>query len=85
MFLGSARISSRRSRRTPPDSVEPVRAAVAGPPDLGFLRLDAEAWATGRAGLGRLRGDGESGQPQRRAAAPAWSDLGDWNAVWRER
>ena len=32
----------------------------------------------------RLRGDGARAEPDRRPLCGAWSDLGDWQAVWRE-
>jgi Mannose-6-phosphate isomerase len=40
----------------------------------------------GRAGgyLDRLRGHGKGRKPQRRVYGGAWSDLGGWDAVWRE-
>lgn len=68
-----------------PDLVEPVRAALdLSRRDLGFLRLDAAAWSGARdvsidfavmekaanLSVARYRG--------------AWSDLGGWDAVWRE-
>jgi len=68
-----------------PDLIPPVRAAVeAARPDLGFLRLDPEAWA----GAGDISIDYAV---MERAAnlsvvpfAGGWSDLGGWDAVWRE-
>lgn len=68
-----------------PNLMEPVRAAVTqAKPDLGFLRLDPEAWA---------RADNISidyavmERASNLAVVPfdcAWSDLGGWDAIWRE-
>jgi mannose-1-phosphate guanylyltransferase / mannose-6-phosphate isomerase len=68
-----------------PDLVAPTRAAVTGArPDLGLLRLDPDAW-------GQLR-DISLDHAVMEAAdnlsvVPydgVWSDLGGWDAVWRE-
>ena len=68
-----------------PDLVEPVRAAVEkGKPDLGFLRLDPDAWhqaddiSIDYAVMERATN--LSVVPY----ASGWSDLGGWDAVWRE-
>ncbi|WP_050929905.1 mannose-1-phosphate guanylyltransferase/mannose-6-phosphate isomerase [Aestuariivita boseongensis] len=68
-----------------PDLVAPVRDAVdQGKPDLGFLRLDPTAWA--RADDISIdyavmeRAENLSVVP----FAAGWSDLGGWDAVWRE-
>ena len=68
-----------------PEIVEPVRQALAGAvTDLGFLRLAAAPWAQApsisidyavmekAAGMAVVPFEG------------AWSDLGDWEAIWRE-
>ncbi|MFN3937392.1 MAG: mannose-1-phosphate guanylyltransferase/mannose-6-phosphate isomerase [Gemmobacter sp.] len=68
-----------------PDLIAPVRAALAGArPDLGFLRLAPAPWKQARdisidyaimeraGNLSVVPFDG------------AWSDLGDWNALWRQ-
>ena len=68
-----------------PALMAPVRAAVeGGQPDLGFLRLDPEAWR----GAEDISIDYAV---MERAAnlsvvpfAAGWSDLGGWDAVWRE-
>lgn len=68
-----------------PDLVAPVRGAVdQGKPDLGFLRLDPDAWA-GAEDISidyavMERADSLSVVP----FAAGWSDLGGWDAVWRE-
>ncbi len=68
-----------------PNLMEPVRTAVTqAKPDLGFLRLDPEAWA---------RADNISidyavmERASNLAVVPfdsAWSDLGGWDTIWRE-
>ena len=68
-----------------PELVGPVEAAVAeGKPDLGFLRLDPEAWA----GAEDISIDYAVMERAKNLAvvpfAGGWSDLGDWDAVWRE-
>lgn len=68
-----------------PDLMAPVQAAIEqSKPDLGFLRLDPEAWA----GAEDISIDYAV---MERAAnlsvvpfAAGWSDLGGWDAVWRE-
>ena len=68
-----------------PAMIAPVRAAVAGAePDLGFVRLDAAAWA-------EVPEDSIDYAIMEKAGAVAavpvecgWSDLGAWDAVWRE-
>ena len=68
-----------------PDLMAPVREAVdQGKPDLGFLRLDPAAWA--KADDISIdyavmeRAENLSVVP----FAAGWSDLGGWDAVWRE-
>lgn len=68
-----------------PGLVAPVRAAVdQGKPDLGFLRLDPEAWSTAEDisidYAVMERSENLSVVPY----AAGWSDLGGWDAVWRE-
>ena len=65
--------------------IEPVRAAVAeAQPDLGFVRLAHEPWL----GIQSISIDHavmESASNLRATAYEAgWSDLGDWESVWRE-
>jgi len=68
-----------------PELMDPVQAAVdQGQPDLGFLRLDPDAWC----GADDIsidyavmeRADNLTVVP----FAAGWSDLGGWDAVWRE-
>ncbi len=68
-----------------PDLVPPVRAAVdQGKPDLGFLRLDPDRWE-GAEDISidyavMERADNLTVVP----FGAGWSDLGGWDAVWRE-
>jgi mannose-1-phosphate guanylyltransferase/mannose-1-phosphate guanylyltransferase/mannose-6-phosphate isomerase len=65
--------------------IEPVTAAVeAGKHDLGFLRLDPKAW-------GRAEDVSVDYAVMEKASnltvvpfSAGWSDLGGWDAVWRE-
>ncbi|MFO6464937.1 mannose-1-phosphate guanylyltransferase/mannose-6-phosphate isomerase [Jannaschia sp. KMU-145] len=66
------------------DLSDPVAAAVAGAQtDLGFLRLDPAAWARARdISIDHAvmeKSDALSVVP----FDGAWSDLGDWQAIWR--
>ncbi len=68
-----------------PGMVEQVdRAVEAAQPDLGFLRLDPEAWM----GAEDVSIDyGVMEQVDNITVVPyadGWSDLGGWDAVWRE-
>ncbi len=68
-----------------PDLVAPVSESVqTARPDLGFLRLAPDPWA-------RARNISVDYAVMEHAAnlevvpfSAAWSDLGDWNAVWRD-
>ena len=68
------------------DLLEPCRAAIAkGKDDLGFLRLDAEAYEHARA----ISFDYAVMEHAKTVAAVplagAWSDLGSWDALWQAR
>ena len=68
-----------------PDLTEPVGAALEqAQPDLGFLRLAPEPWARARDisvdYAVMERADNLSVVP----FSAGWSDLGGWDAVWRE-
>jgi mannose-1-phosphate guanylyltransferase / mannose-6-phosphate isomerase len=85
IFLFSAATLIAAFERHAPDILAPVRAALAGAAaDLGFLRLAPAHWV--RAPEISIdyaimeRAEGLRVVPY----AGAWSDLGDWNAVWRE-
>ncbi|GHG97707.1 mannose-1-phosphate guanylyltransferase/mannose-6-phosphate isomerase [Pseudodonghicola xiamenensis] len=85
IFLFSVKAILAAFRSHAPELIAPVTAAVEqGKPDLGFLRLDPEAW--GQAGDISIdyavmeRAENLSVVP----FAAGWSDLGGWDAVWRE-
>lgn len=68
-----------------PAMIAPVRAAVEnGRPDLGFLRLDPRSWAE----VEDISIDYAVMEPSGNLSvvpfAAGWSDLGGWDAVWRE-
>ena len=85
IFLMSAATILQAFRDHAPDLINPVTEAVsAARADLGFLRLAAEPWS-------RARDISVDYAVMEQAAnldvvpfAASWSDLGDWNAVWRE-
>jgi len=85
IFLFAARDIIAAFEVQAPDLLEPVRRAVeAGQTDLGFLRLDPEAWA----GAEDISIDyAVMEKAPNLSVVPftgAWSDLGGWDAVWRE-
>lgn len=85
IFLFTAATFLDAVRAHAPDLLPPVQAAVTGAArDLGFLRLAAGPW-------GQAPDISVDYAVMERAAnlsvvpfAAAWSDLGDWDAVWRE-
>ncbi|MFW8637101.1 mannose-1-phosphate guanylyltransferase/mannose-6-phosphate isomerase [Cribrihabitans pelagius] len=85
IFLFSVQAILAAFRAHAPELMAPVQAAVEqGLPDLGFLRLDPEAWA-GAADISidyavMEKAENLSVVP----FAGGWSDLGGWDAVWRE-
>ncbi|MDB6452510.1 mannose-1-phosphate guanylyltransferase/mannose-6-phosphate isomerase [Falsirhodobacter sp. 20TX0035] len=84
LFLCRADTLIAAADRHCPDILTAVRAAVqAARPDLGFLRLDAEAWA----GLPDLSIDyAVMERAENLTVVPfggAWSDMGGWDAVWQ--
>ncbi|MEJ2036799.1 MAG: mannose-1-phosphate guanylyltransferase/mannose-6-phosphate isomerase [Maritimibacter sp.] len=85
IFLFSVAAIIEAFRAHAPDLFEPVEKAVAeGKPDLGFLRLDPTAWE----GVEDISIDyAVMERAQNLAVVPfsaGWSDLGGWDAVWRE-
>lgn len=67
-----------------PDLMAPVGAAVAGArADLGFLRLAAEPWAEVRDISIDYAVMEKSDRLRVVPFEAGWSDLGDWDAVWR--
>ncbi len=84
IFLFTARALLAAVETHAPGLLGPVRAAVAGArPDLGFLRLAPEPWATVEA----ISLDYAVMERARNLAVVpfpgGWSDLGGWDAVWR--
>ena len=74
-----------RFRRYQPGNCAPCRTGGGG----GAARSGLPAPRPRRLGglrrhLDRLRGHGKGHQPDRRAIWRRWSDLGGWDAVWRE-
>ncbi|MBL4543192.1 MAG: mannose-1-phosphate guanylyltransferase/mannose-6-phosphate isomerase [Rhodobacteraceae bacterium] len=85
IFLLRADAMVAACRSHAPDLVEPVAAAVAeAAPDLGFLRLAAGPWA----GAPDISIDyAVMERAENLDVVPyggTWSDLGDWDAVWRD-
>ena len=85
IFLFSVKTILSAFRTHASQLIEPVQRAVdAGKPDLRFLRLDPEAWAKAEdisidyAVMERAKN--LSVVP----FSAGWSDLGGWDAVWRE-
>ena len=85
IFLFSVQTILAAFRAYAPGLIDPVQAALAeGQPDLGFFRLAPEPWA-GAEDISidyavMERADNLSVVP----FAAGWSDLGGWDAVWRE-
>ncbi len=85
LFLFSVRAVIAAFEAHAPEMIAPVRAAVEGGAyDLGFTRLDPDAWAS-------VPEDSIDYAIMERAENLAvmpfgagWSDLGDWQAVWQE-
>lgn len=68
-----------------PDLIAPVRAAIKDArPDLGFLRLAPEPWAKVRDISIDYAVMEKSDRLSVVPFAAGWSDLGGWDAVWRE-
>ncbi len=85
IFLFSVQTIVAAFKAHAPELMAPVQAAVdQGQPDLGFLRLDPAAWS-GAEDISfdyavMERADNLTVVP----FAAGWSDLGGWDAVWRE-
>ena len=85
IFLASAATLVAAFAEQAPDLVAPVQEAVAGArQDLDFLRLAEAPWD----GLRDISVDFAVMEKAKNIEVvplgTAWSDLGDWNAVWRE-
>lgn len=85
IFLFTAKTILEAFRTHAPDLIAPVSQAVSkAKPDLGFLRLDPASWAeVQNISIDYAvmeRADNLSVVP----FSAGWSDLGGWDAVWRE-
>lgn len=84
IFLFSARTILDAFAAHAPDLMAPVRAALdGGQTDLGFLRLDPGAWAAVDSISIDYAVMERAGNLSVVALDAGWSDLGDWQAVWR--
>lgn len=85
IFLFSARAILAAFRAHAPDLIAPVQAAVEqGKPDLGFLRLAPGPWAKADDISIDYAVMEKAGNLTVVPFAAGWSDLGDWDSVWRE-
>ena len=85
VFLFSVKAALEAFRRHAPEMVGPVEESVSrGATDHDFLRLDAKAWS----GAPAISVDyAVMEKAENLAVVPfraSWSDLGGWDAVWRE-
>ena len=85
IFLFSPRAIIAAFEAHAPDLIDPVRRSVdQGKPDLGFLRLAPESWAK----ADDISIDYAVMERAKNLSvvpfAAGWSDLGGWDAVWRE-
>tara|TARA_R110002124_G_scaffold220063_2_gene385835 strand:- start:12435 stop:13865 length:1431 start_codon:yes stop_codon:yes gene_type:complete len=85
IFLFSARAILDAFRQHCPSLMDPVQSAIdAGKPDLGFFRIDPAGWAA----VKDISIDYAVMEKADNLAvvpfAAGWSDLGGWDAVWRE-
>lgn len=85
IFLVSAKVLLDAVGEHAPDLVAPVGEAVAGArADLDFLRLTEGPWAEVRDISIDFAVMEKAANIEVVPLGTAWSDLGDWNAVWRE-
>ena len=85
IFLAEARVLIQAFRDHAADLVAPVSEAVEGArQDLGFLRLAEASWAGARDISVDFAVMEKASNIEVVPLGAAWSDLGDWNAVWRE-
>jgi mannose-1-phosphate guanylyltransferase/mannose-1-phosphate guanylyltransferase/mannose-6-phosphate isomerase len=85
IFLFSATAIVDAFKTHAPDLIAPVQASIdAGEPDLGFFRLDPEAWSGAKDDSIDYA---VMEHAQNLSVVPFtgdWSDLGGWEAVWRD-
>jgi mannose-1-phosphate guanylyltransferase/mannose-6-phosphate isomerase len=85
IFLASAKVLIQAFKDHAGDLVAPVAQAVEGArKDLGFLRLAEGPWAGAREISVDFAVMEKAANIEVVPFGGAWSDLGDWNAVWRE-
>ncbi|MDF3419978.1 mannose-1-phosphate guanylyltransferase/mannose-6-phosphate isomerase [Sulfitobacter sp. KE29] len=85
IFLFSVRTILEAFRAHAPELVTPVQAAVEeGKPDLGFLRLAPDHWAQAEDISIDYAVMEKASNLSVIPFAAGWSDLGGWDAVWRE-
>lgn len=85
IFLFSAETLLAAFATHAPDLIAPVADAVElAERDLGFFRLAAAPWAGARAISIDYAVMEKAGNLDVMPFADGWSDLGDWDAVWRE-
>ena len=85
IFLARAADMVAAFRAHAPDLCDPVAEALArARPDLGFLRLDPEAWARAPDISVDYAVMEKAGNLSVVPFEGGWSDLGGWDAVWRE-
>lgn len=85
IFLASASVLIAAFEAHASDLVAPVREAVEGArKDLDFLRLAEGPWAGARDISVDFAVMEKAANIEVVPFGAAWSDLGDWNAVWRE-
>ncbi len=85
IFLASASVLVAAFAEHAPELVSPVNEAVAGArKDLDFLRLAEGPWADARDISVDFAVMEKAQNIEVVPLGAAWSDLGDWNAVWRE-
>lgn len=85
IFLFSVGTILEAFRTHAPELMAPVQQAVEqGQPDLGFLRLDPEAWEAAADISIDYAVMERSANLTVVPFAAGWSDLGGWDAVWRE-
>ena len=85
IFLGRAADLIAAYARHAPDLMHPVRASVVNArSDLGFLRLDPQAWAEARAVSIDYAVMEKAANLAVVPYGGSWSDLGAWDAIARQ-
>lgn len=85
IFLFSVQTILDAFKERAPDLIAPVSAALEqAKPDLGFLRLAPEPWSTVKDVSIDYAVMEKSADLAVVPFSAGWSDLGDWEAIWRE-